>query len=117
MQIVFESRDPEGAQLRELVERRVRFVTRRMSWLVPRAKVQLSDINGPRGGVDKRCQVEFKTHGAGSIVFTAMARDWRSALDGALSRAAKSLVRSWQRDHQEKRRTKRAMQFETALES
>lgn len=56
MHVLFESRDPEGAQLRELAVRRVRFVMRRLAWLVPRAKVQLTDVNGPRGGVDKRCQ-------------------------------------------------------------
>jgi hypothetical protein len=53
MQVLFESRDPQGAQLREVAVRRVRFVMRRLTWLVPRAKVHLSDVNGPRGGVDK----------------------------------------------------------------
>ena len=52
MQVLFESRDPAGAQLRGVAEHRVRFVMRRLTWLVPRAKVQLSDVNGPRGGVD-----------------------------------------------------------------
>ncbi len=99
MQVVFESRDAEGAQMRELAESRVRFVMRRMTWLVPRAKVLLSDINGPRGGVDKRCQVELKTANSGTVVITAIARDWRSALDSALARAARSLTRSSQRGH------------------
>jgi hypothetical protein len=93
MQVVFESRDPEGARLRDLAVQRVRFVMRRLSWLVPRAKVLLSDINGPRGGLDKRCQVELRTDGDRAVVITAIARDWRSALDSALARAARSLVR------------------------
>jgi hypothetical protein len=97
MQVVFESRDPEGAQLRELTVRRVRFVMRRLSWLVPRAKVHLSDVNGPRGGIDKRCQLELKTDHYGTVVVTSMAHDWRAALEGALSRAARALMRSWQR--------------------
>jgi hypothetical protein len=97
MQIVFESRDPEGAQLRELAVRRVRFVMRRLSWLVPRATVHLSDVNGPRGGIDKRCQLELKTDHSGTVVVTSMAHDWRTALEGALGRAARALVRSWQR--------------------
>jgi hypothetical protein len=100
MQIVFESRDPEGAQLRELAVRRVRFVMRRLSWLVPRATVHLSDVNGPRGGIDKRCQLELKTDHSGTLVVTSMAHDWRSALEGALSRAARALLRSWQRHGQ-----------------
>ncbi len=97
MQVIFDSRDPEGGRLRTLAERRVRFVMRRLTWLVPRAKVQLSDLNGPRGGVDKRCQVELKTDGNGTVVVTSVARDWRTALDQALGRAARALMRVWRR--------------------
>ena len=97
MQVVFESRDPEGARLRELAVQRARFVMRRLAWLVPRAKVQLSDVNGPRGGVDKRCQVELKTDRNGTVVVTSVARDWRTALDSALGRAARVLMRLWRR--------------------
>ena len=97
MQVLFESRDPEAAQLRELAVRRLRFVLRRLHSLVPRARVRLSDVNGPRGGLDKRCQVELNTEGAGTVLITALARDWRSALDSAMARAARSLAHNWQR--------------------
>ena len=49
MKVLFESRDPEGALLRDLAVDRVRFVMRRLTWLVPRAEVRLMDVNGPRG--------------------------------------------------------------------
>ncbi len=55
MQVLFESRNPQSAQLRDLALERVSFVMRRLTWLVARAKVKFSDINGPRGGVDKGC--------------------------------------------------------------
>lgn len=99
MQVLFESRDPQGAQWREVAVRRLRFVLRRLTWLVPRARVQLSDVNGPRGGVDKQCRVELKTANAGTVVVTAMARDWPAALDTALARSARTLVRVWRRGH------------------
>jgi hypothetical protein len=97
MQVLFEARDPEGAPLRELAIRRARFVMRRLSWLVPRARICLSDDNGPRGGVDKRCQVELSTQHGGVLVVTTVARDWRTALDGALARAARAVVRRLRR--------------------
>lgn len=93
MQVLFNSRHPQATDLRDLTEHRVRFVLRRLGWLVPRAEVQMSDLNGPRGGIDKRCQVELITDGAGSVVVTSVARDWRTALDNALARAARFLVR------------------------
>lgn len=109
MQVVFESRDPQAARLRDLAVQRARFVMRRLAWLVPRAKVQLSDVNGPRGGVDKRCQVELRTDGSGTVVITSLARDWRSALDSALARAARVLVRLLRRGQAHERARPRAI--------
>ena len=97
MQVLIKSRHPEAATLRELAERRVRFVLRRISWRVPRAEVQLSDVNGPRGGLDKHCQVELRTDGSGPVVVSSTAADWRTALDLALARAARFLRRLGQR--------------------
>jgi hypothetical protein len=97
MQVLFKSRHPQVTELRDLTERRVRFVLRRLGWLVPRAEVQMSDLNGPRGGIDKRCQVELRTDGAGSVVVASVAKDWRTALDTALARAARFLMRQWRR--------------------
>jgi hypothetical protein len=101
MQVLFSSRDPEGLALRDLAERRVRFVMRRLTWLVPRATVQLSDVNGPRGGVDKRCQVALQTERGARVVVTSVARDWRSALESALARAARSLLRQCSRQRRQ----------------
>jgi hypothetical protein len=97
MQVIFESRDGDGAQMRDLSVERVRFALRRLTVWVPRAKVQFSDVNGPRGGVDKRCQVELSTEAAGTVVIASLARDWRTALDRSLGRATRVLTRSLQR--------------------
>lgn len=98
MQIIFESRDGDGAKMRDLSIERVRFVLRRLSAFVPRAKVQFSDVNGPRGGVDKRCQVELNTATAGTVVIASMASDWRTALNRSLGRASRVLARSLRRN-------------------
>lgn len=97
MQVIFESRDPQAADLRHLAETRLQFVLRRLRRQVPRATLSLSDVNGPRGGVDKRCRVALQTDGQGQVVITALSHDWRSAIDLALARAARVLLRLWQR--------------------
>lgn len=93
MQILFESRETIDAQLRERSIERVRFALRRLSGMVPRAKVLLHDINGPRGGVDKRCQVALETQAADTVVVVSVARNWRTALDRSLRRAIQTLTR------------------------
>ncbi|MEY4756093.1 MAG: hypothetical protein RJA34_991 [Pseudomonadota bacterium] len=97
MQVIFESRDAESSRMQDAAVARVRFALRRLTALVPRARVQFSDVNGPRGGIDKRCQVELSTEGVGRVVIASMARDWRTALDRSLDRATRSLRRSLQR--------------------
>ena len=89
MQILFRTRHPEAALMRDAVERRVRFAFRRLNALVPRAEIKLDDINGPRGGPDKRCQIALRTDGAGAVVVSSVAKDWRCALDEALASAAR----------------------------
>lgn len=98
MQVQIETRDPRGAEFRELAELRVRFVMRRLAWMVSRAQVQLSDVNGPRGGIDKRCQVMLKTNGRSVVVISSTASDWRAALDTALARASRLLLRALRRN-------------------
>jgi hypothetical protein len=112
MKVLFMARHPQASELRDLTERRVRFMLRRLGWLVPRAEVRLSDVNGVRGGVDKRCQVELKTDGAQSVVVTSVATEWRTALDNALARAARSLVRLWRRETDSRRLRQRLIALE-----
>ena len=108
MQVLFKSRDPQADELRDEAQRRARFVFRRLDWLIPKATVQLSDVNGPRGGIDKRCLVEIKSDVAGTVVVASVARDWRTALDLALSRAVRFLMRQRRRGSDTKRLRQRA---------
>nr|WP_315465151.1 HPF/RaiA family ribosome-associated protein [uncultured Rhodoferax sp.] len=99
MQVIFESRHAEGVALREEALQRVRFVLRRLGAIVPRAKVMLTDINGPRGGVDKHCLLEVKTEKSGVLVISSLASDWRTALDEGLDRLVRALTRTMHRQH------------------
>ena len=97
MQIIVESRDADATPMRELSIARVRFALRRLKALVPRAKVRFSDVNGPRGGIDKRCQVELRTDRSDTVVIASLAGDWRTALERSLARATRALTRGLQR--------------------
>ncbi len=113
MQVFFKSRDAQAADLLDLTQRRTRFVLRRLAWLVPYATVRMSDVNGPRGGIDKQCQVELKTDVAGSVVVTSVASDWRSALDKALARAARFVLRLIRRGGDSRRLRQRAVALDS----
>ena len=99
MQIIFESRHTTRGALREEALLRVRFVLRRLGAIVPRVKVMFTDINGPRGGVDKHCLLEVKTEKSGVLVISSLARDWRTALDEGLDRLVRGLTRTLHRQH------------------
>ncbi|MDZ7812783.1 MAG: HPF/RaiA family ribosome-associated protein [Ideonella sp.] len=115
MQVLFKPRHPHATELRDLTEHRVRFALRRIGGRVPRAEVQMSDVNGPRGGIDKRCLVELRTDGSGTVVVTAVARDWRTALDNALARATRFLMRLWRREGNTRRLQQRLVSHDEPL--
>jgi hypothetical protein len=96
MQIIFESREPWLAQLRELSVRRVRQATRHLGWLAPRARIRVSKVRDAQDGIDKRCEVELTAEGAGSVVVASVTRDWGASLQSALARAVRALLRKLQ---------------------
>ena len=69
-----------------------------------------------RGGVDKRCQLALRTDGGGPVVVSSVAGDWRSALDRALARATRFLLRQARRgqDFRKLRQRARAQETEAA---
>lgn len=106
MQLLFKSRDPDAQGLRDWALLRTKTVLRRMAWRVQLASVQMSDVDGPRHGVDKRCRVSILAADGAPVVVTAVARDWQAALNQALARAAEMLKRLFKR-HWQARRTER----------
>lgn len=97
MEVFFEARDAESAKLRDLTLMRARYALRRVVWLVPTVKVRLSDAHHSHGRTDKFCRVEVQTQGRGAVIVQTRAHNWRTALDDALSRAARLLLRAIRR--------------------
>jgi ribosome-associated translation inhibitor RaiA len=60
---------------------------------ITHAQVRLSDINGPRGGVDKCCQLNVKLAGSPSVVVRDVSTSMYAAIDCAAHRISSSLSR------------------------
>lgn len=79
--------------LRTHVEHRLRFAMTRFHDRMHRISVRMSDVNGPKGGVDKRCVVVIKARGLPDIVVADTEADLYVAIDRAVGRARRTLQR------------------------
>ena len=83
MDMQIRSHDPEGVLWHQCSLERIRRALRRMHGAVAKVRVQLEDINGPDGGVDKRCRMEVAVVGQEPVAVTATARSWQALIDAA----------------------------------
>ena len=60
---------------------------------VNRVRVRLSDLNGPRGGEDKRCLVEVTLEGLPVVIVEDIQSNMYTAIDRAVGRAARTVKR------------------------
>ncbi len=83
--------------LRSHCERRLRFALGPAGGRLRSVAVRLTDVNGPRGGVDKRCTLRAVLAGAPPVVIAQYETDIYVAIDRAADRIARSLARRTQR--------------------
>ena len=74
--------------------RQVRFALSRFGTYLQIVKIRITDINGPKGGVDKRCVVSVKLASSGEVVVQGEGENIFSALNYSLSRAGRLINRS-----------------------
>ncbi|MES0873647.1 HPF/RaiA family ribosome-associated protein [Sinimarinibacterium thermocellulolyticum] len=79
--------------LRQHIRQRLRFAFNRIAARVKRVVVHLSDVNGPRGGPDKRCQLRVQLERQPEVVIEDTRDDLYAAVDQASERAAQSVTR------------------------
>ena len=79
--------------LEKHVQSRLAFSFSRVSGRLRRVHVRLSDLNGPRGGVDKRCLIEVCLDGLPTVVIQDVQSDMYSAINRAAGRAARTVLR------------------------
>jgi hypothetical protein len=89
--------------LSRLTRRRFEFALGRFSSRVRSVVVRIVDLNGPRGGVDKRCRATIHLQSSNrEIVVEDVDADAAIAVDRAAARAARTVARamdtaSWRR--------------------
>lgn len=89
--------------LRQHCERRLRFALGAAGGRLRGVSVRLSDVNGPRGGVDKRCILRATATGMPPVVIAHDEADVYVAVDRAADRLARSLTRKLQKGLRDRR--------------
>ena len=79
--------------IRQHVEKRFRFAGSARFEQIRRVMVRLSDINGPRGGKDKRCHIQVVLAGQSDVVIEETQNNLYSAIDRAAQRAGRTVSR------------------------
>jgi putative sigma-54 modulation protein len=85
------------SELKEYVKRRILFALDSRFDKIKRVIVTLSDINGPKGGEDMRCQVLVKLDGQKDIVIDDKQAHLRSAIDKAADKASRTVTKRIER--------------------
>jgi putative sigma-54 modulation protein len=75
------------------VHKRLDFLLGRGIRRLRRVDVTLSDLNGPRGGVDKRCLIKVSIDGLRPVVIEDVQSDLYMAIDRAAGRASRTVLR------------------------
>ena len=84
-------------ELRDHIERRLRFALRRFATRIDRLTVRLSDVNGPRGGIDKRCRIAVALIPRGVVMLERSGDDPFALVADAAKRARRSVRRVLER--------------------
>jgi ribosome-associated translation inhibitor RaiA len=86
--------DPEG---RSYIRRKLGRKLGKFASSIERVSVRVEDVNGPRGGVDTRCQIKVVLSGLPSIVVREQHHALQPAIDLALTRVEQAVARAVQR--------------------
>jgi ribosomal subunit interface protein len=89
---------PLTEALRAHCERRLRFALSRFGPRLGRVVVRLSDVNGPRGGVDKRCQAVLAVSGGRTVTVESEDADLYAAIDRVADRMGQAVSRALARE-------------------
>ena len=85
------------ADLRHLLDRRLRFALSRFEPRISGLTAVLEDVNGPRGGVDKLCRIIVRLQRGQEVVIRQEDDDLPRCITRAAERAGRAVARSLER--------------------
>lgn len=98
MKIVVRARQVElSAAQRDQMIRRAQFALSRLSLEIRDVEIVVTDVNGPRGGDDKRCQVRIRGPRLRPIVVEQTGADAVATVSDAVERAGRATLRTLER--------------------
>ena len=110
MQIDIRARSfPLTDAIRAYVARRLAFALSARDARIDSVVATLSDVNGPRGGRDKRCRLRVLMPGHPDVVIEDTEADLYKAIGQAIGRAARAVARRLDRDRRFERRRVEAL--------
>lgn len=105
MQLDIQARDFTLTEaLRAHTRRRLHLALARVEDPILRVVVRLSDINGPRGGADKRCHIQVVLERLSDVIIEDTQRDLYAAIDRAAERVGHTVARRLARQRDPTRR-------------
>ena len=98
MQIEIQARRvPLSSKVRNEVKRRVEIALTRFDQRIMKVSLWLSDVNGPKGGLDKNCHMQIIMPGKPDVVIEETRENLYLAINIAIARAGKAVVRKLDR--------------------
>lgn len=84
-------------ELKDHIERRLRFALGRFADRMGRLTIRISDVNGPRGGIDKHCRIAMALIPRGVVRVECTGDDPFALVADATKRARRSVRRVLER--------------------
>ncbi|MCA9563861.1 MAG: hypothetical protein KC561_10245 [Myxococcales bacterium] len=92
--VVVERAEAESRTLRQWIVDWTRTKFRRFPNWIQRVVVRLEDLNGPKGGLDKRVTLELRAHDGSTTRLSDSADNYKAALVRVTKRAKQAMLRS-----------------------
>lgn len=87
----------EFGDIESFAIRRAQFQLSRYGHELKTVVIRLSDENGPRGGIDKKCQVTLTSRRFGTVSVQEMDADVHVAVNTSIERASRAMARMLER--------------------